>query len=219
MRLNWSHQKTLFNPAKSRPVTLIGAGSVGSFIALLLARQGIDDLLVLDADDVASHNVPMSAYRPGDVGRPKVEALHDIVLEATGLKIGVVGNVYTDQPLRHTVIASVDTMDARAAIWKTVRMNPSIDILIDTRVYERFAEVYFVRPCLPEDMAAYEARLYPQDTTVKRTCGNHGIAFMANLVASLAVAGLTDAWAGDKTGFARRLFMGDPPKFEVVNLG
>ena len=217
MRLNWSHQKALFNPAKSRPVTLIGAGSVGSNIALLLAKQGIEDLTVFDADDVASHNVPMSAYRPSDVGRPKVEALHDLVFETTGLKIGAVGSMYVDQPLRGSVIASVDTMDARAAVWKTVRMNPNIDLLIDTRVYERFAEVYFVQPCLPEDMAAYEARLYPQDTTVKRTCGNHGIAFMANLAASLAVAGLTDAWAGDKTGFARRLFMGESPKFEVVN--
>lgn len=217
MRLNWSHQKSLFNPAHARPVTLIGAGSVGSNIALLLAKQGIEDLLVLDADDVASHNVPMSAYRPADIGRPKVEALHDLVLEATGLKIGNIANMYTNQPLRHTVIASVDTMDARAAIWKSVRMNPNVDILIDTRVYERFVEVYFVRPCLPEDMDAYEARLYPQNTTVKRTCGNHGIAFMANLAASVAVAGLTDAWAGDKTGFTRRLFMGDPPRLEVVN--
>ncbi|MCC7523157.1 ThiF family adenylyltransferase [Candidatus Uhrbacteria bacterium] len=217
MRLNWSHQKALFNPLHAKPVTLIGAGSVGSNIALLLARQGIEDLLVLDADEVASHNVPMSAYRPCDVGRPKVEALHDLVREATALKIGAVGNWYTDQPLRGTVIASVDTMDARSAIWKTVRMNPAVDILIDTRLYERYGEVYFVRPCLPEDMLAYEARLYPQDTTVKRTCGNHGIAFMANLVASLAVAGLTDAWAGDKTGFAKRLFLGDPPRLETVN--
>lgn len=217
MRLNWSHQKALFNPLHAKPVTLIGAGSVGSFIALLLARQGIEDLLVLDADDVASHNVPMSAYRPKDVGRSKVHALQEIVLEATGLKITAIDNMYTDHPLRGTVIASVDTMDARTAIWKSVRMNPNIDILIDTRVYERFVEVYFVRPCLPEDIQAYESRLYPQGTTVKRTCGNHGIAFMANLVASLAVAGLTDAWAGDKTAFVRRLFMGDSPKFEVVN--
>jgi hypothetical protein len=198
-------------------VTLVGAGSVGSNIALLLAKQGIEELLVLDADEVASHNVPMSAYRPSDVGRPKVEALYDLVREATALKIGAVGNWYTDQPLRGTVIASVDTMDARSAIWKTVRMNPAVDILIDTRLYERYGEVYFVRPCLPEDMLAYEARLYPQDTTVKRTCGNHGIAFMANLVASLAVAGLTDAWSGDKTGFAKRLFLGNPPRLETVN--
>lgn len=215
-RLNWSHQKALFDPLSAKPVTLLGAGSVGSFATLLLARQGIEDLTVFDADDVASHNVPMSAYRPRDVGRLKVQALHEIVRDDVGLDLKMIPRMYADEPLVGTVMACVDTMDGRSAIWKTVRMNPQVDLLIDTRVYERFIEVYFVRPCLPEDIESYEARLYPQDTTVKRTCGNHGIAFMANLTASLAVAGLTDAWAGDKTGFVKRLFLGDPSRLEVI---
>ena len=215
-RLNWSHQKELFNPLSAKPVTLLGAGSVGSFLALLLARQGIEDLTVYDADDVASHNVPMSAYRHTDIGRLKVVALANIVHESTGLSIKMAPRMYTGEPLRGTIIASVDTMDARTAVWKAVRMNPNVDILVDTRVYERFAEVYFIQPCLPEDIAAYEMRLYPQDTTAKRTCGNHGIAFMASMVAGLAVAGLTDAWAGDTNGIAKRLFLGNPPRFEVI---
>src|SRR5207244_2270936 len=57
------------------PVTVIGAGAVGSFVTLTLAKMGLRDLTVFDDDVVDVHNLPNQFYRLTDLGRPKVEAL------------------------------------------------------------------------------------------------------------------------------------------------
>lgn len=56
-------------------VLLVGAGSVGSFLAELLVRSGVMQLTVADMDTVSSTNLCRTVYDEGDIGAPKVEAL------------------------------------------------------------------------------------------------------------------------------------------------
>jgi hypothetical protein len=60
---------------KKKRVLLFGAGSVGSTIAMLLGRAGLDELLVNDNDRVSLTNLCRTAYVAADVGDWKVEAL------------------------------------------------------------------------------------------------------------------------------------------------
>lgn len=60
---------------RSRRVLLAGAGSVGSVLADLLVRSGVERLTLLDPDEVGAENLSRSVYRLADVGRPKVMAL------------------------------------------------------------------------------------------------------------------------------------------------
>lgn len=60
---------------RSRRVTVLGAGSLGSVIALHLARAGVGRFRLFDMDRVAEPNLCRTAYVAADVGRPKVAAL------------------------------------------------------------------------------------------------------------------------------------------------
>jgi hypothetical protein len=196
MMPNFAHQTKLFNPLIARPVILIGAGSIGSFIALFLAKAGVTDITVYDHDTVASHNVPMSLYRESDLGRFKVDALQEIVAHLTDVEIKTIPSPYTNQSLKRcSVIASVDDMDnGRMPIWDAVRGKVDINLFLDTRVHEGYGELYSIRPFSQLDCENYEKTLFPNSEAVMRTCGSHGFAPISAGLASNTVASLCHFW-------------------------
>lgn len=208
MKLNLSQQMELFDPGLARPVTVIGAGSVGSQVVLMLAKLGVADITVWDADGVESHNIPMSAYGPEHLGSYKVEALRDLVLGQTGVEIGVRRQMYSGERLRFSVVCCVDTMAARSLIFERVNNNPLIDLFVDTRTSEEYLEVYSVRPCCADETRQYSKLLYPDDTALRFKCGKHGVIYVTSLTAAVAVSRLTTAWKGGKNKWCYRLQVG-----------
>jgi hypothetical protein len=197
--LNHGQQHELFTAAHAMPVTLIGAGSVGSQVAVALAKIGVTDLTVWDADDVESHNIPVSAYRLKDLGVVKVRALADILGEQAGVAITAVEKMYAGEPLRGAVVACVDSMEARQKIWSAAKGDPLVDILIDTRVASEYVSVFAVNPSDPDDIAYYEYFLrYTYDEAVKPMCGYHGIYHVAATAAVAVNANLTNWWSNGR---------------------
>lgn len=194
--LNFSGQHNLLDPKTTRPVTLIGAGSIGSHVAYALAKMGVPQLVVWDDDDVSEHNIPMSLYRPKDHMRPKVEALRDILKEAAGLTIETRHAKYEGQePIIGTLVVCVDTMDARRKIWERVRMNPEVDLLIDTRTAAKLLWVFAVNPCDPEDVALYDLKTsYATREAAPHMCGKHGFMPMSFAAAGKVAENLTTWW-------------------------
>ncbi|HTM67675.1 MAG TPA: ThiF family adenylyltransferase [Candidatus Binatia bacterium] len=196
--LNFSQQDDVFDPNAAQPVTVIGAGSVGSQLVSMLAKIGCREIAVWDGDDVESHNIPMSAFRLSDLGKPKVEALRALVEEQSGVRIEAIPRMYAGENLTGTVVACVDSMEARKLLWDRVRDNPNVDVFVDTRIAEEFVAVYAVAPCDRESAEAYGKLLYPSSLAVRPTCGRHGIVYVTAVAASAAVACLTNAWSGRK---------------------
>ena len=62
-------------------VGIAGAGGMGSHVATALVRSGVGSVVVADFDRVDGSNLFRQCYLPTDVGRPKVEALRDRLLE------------------------------------------------------------------------------------------------------------------------------------------
>lgn len=62
-------------------VGIAGAGGLGSNVAALLTRCGLKHFIVVDGDTVAPSNLNRQFFWPEDVGRPKVLALRDRLLE------------------------------------------------------------------------------------------------------------------------------------------
>jgi len=193
--LNFSQQSGVFDRAAARPVTVIGAGSVGSQVVVQLAKIGVTGITVYDGDYVESHNIPMSAYRVGDLGRLKVAALEAIVLEQSDLRIAAVPRMFQRERLAGSVVACVDSMEARRLIWDQVKMNPNVDILVDTRTAAELISVFAVNPCDPEDIAYYEHFLYPSSQASRLMCGLHGIIYASAVAASAVCANLTNKWS------------------------
>ena len=59
---------------------LVGCGSVGSFVALELARSGVGHFVLCDADILDIHNICRHQCGFSDLGRYKVDALRDRIL-------------------------------------------------------------------------------------------------------------------------------------------
>jgi adenylyltransferase/sulfurtransferase len=68
---------------------VIGAGGLGCSALLALSAAGVDELLVVDHDTVAAHNLQRQVlYTTADVGRPKVEAAaHRLRARLPGLAV------------------------------------------------------------------------------------------------------------------------------------
>lgn len=198
--LNFDQQERIFLPETAQPVTVIGVGSVGSQLVDTLARIGCSDITAWDDDFVSSHNIPMSVYRQRkDIARPKVEALAEIVDESSCVRLKTVRSRYAGAPLKGCVAACVDTMEARADIWKTVRRNPLVPLLVDTRIAEEFIMVFAIRPCEPDDIAFYETFMYASKDAVRPMCGQHGAKYVSGTAANAASAAFTEWWTHGTT--------------------
>jgi molybdopterin/thiamine biosynthesis adenylyltransferase len=175
--MDYSRQTGIFNPEqyKGARVTVIGAGSVGSFLVLSLAKMGLANITVYDHDKIEEHNLPNQFYRAEDVGEFKVEALADIVWKFAGVRLNVHPEKYQAQELKGIVIVATDSMDSRKAIWLQVRRQPLVDLLADIRVGGEVALIFAIKPTL--DRAFYEDSLYSSAEAFRAPCGQQAIIY------------------------------------------
>lgn len=66
---------TALEALQTASVGIIGAGGLGSNVAIMLARSGVRNMTLIDPDIVDASNLNRQAYFPADVGVPKVLAL------------------------------------------------------------------------------------------------------------------------------------------------
>ena len=101
----------------SVPVTLCGAGALGSHLADNLARQGFRQWKVIDRDRVEEHNVGTQLYGEAEVGSWKVEALRNRLFRAVGVEIETVAKELSERNARSLLKGSalvLDTFDNSA---------------------------------------------------------------------------------------------------------
>lgn len=165
-------------------ITVIGAGAIGSFTVLSLAKMGGMKLTVYDHDLVEPHNLPNQFYRIEDLDKAKVMALGEIVREYTGVEVEVRPEKYLNQQVRGMVIVAVDSMDERKRIWKVLRHQ--VDQLIDARMGAEVAVVYVVNPLV--DAERYESTLYSSKEALAEPCTRKAIIYTALGVASMICA-------------------------------
>lgn len=62
-------------------MAVAGLGGLGSNIAVMLARSGVGHLFLVDFDVVDVTNLNRQAYSASHIGKPKTEAIKDIIAE------------------------------------------------------------------------------------------------------------------------------------------
>ena len=132
MALDLTRHLELIDPHYfEEPITILGAGATGSWLALSLAKLGLTNITVYDFDVVESHNIPNQVYSISQIGQPKVNALYDIIYNTTGTKINVKNEKYTNQRLTGIVFLMVDSMAERKRIWETsIQLKSKIKLMI-----------------------------------------------------------------------------------------
>jgi hypothetical protein len=167
------------------PITVIGAGAVGSFAILTLAKMGFRNLTVHDDDSVTESNISAQFYRLADLGQPKAAALADLVQSFEGIDIRAVPQRFDGGRLSGIVVGAVDSMASRRVVWNAVRFDPEVRLLICSRMGGMVSTVRAVRPCDPGDVRRYAATLHSDDEACQESCTGRSILFNVLSVASL----------------------------------
>lgn len=179
------------------PITIIGAGGIGSPTAFLLAKMGCSNITVMDPDTVESHNLPNQLYRIQDIGKPKVEALADIIASYTGTAIKTRQERYESQELSGVVIVGVDTMKTRSDIWSHVRINIQVPFFIEARMGGKIAHIYALCPWMAISIERYEQTLYDDSKAVEEPCTQQAIIYNVFMIAGI-IGRLVKAYAKDE---------------------
>lgn len=135
-----------FQPEKlDDRVHIIGCGSVGSTVAENLARSGVTKFTLWDFDVVEPHNLANQMFRQKDIGKPKVDALLDILCEINpdikdDVKLQPEG--WKGQRLSGFVFLCVDNIDLRREIVEKHFDNPYIKAMFDFRTRLEDAQHY-----------------------------------------------------------------------------
>ena len=181
-------QKGLLDPAAHPipPLTLIGAGGIGSPTAICLAKMGAARMMLIDFDTIEPHNLPNQLYRESDLSRPKVEALAELCQQfSTEVEVKTDARKLTDQPLEGVVCSGVDSMAARKEIWARVRMNPQIQLYVEARMGAEVARINTVNPCDLDAVRWYETTLYEDADALDIPCTARAIIYNTFMIASI----------------------------------
>lgn len=194
--LDYWRQTDLVRPDDLQfPITVVGVGGIGSPVALALTKMGCRRLTLYDPDVVELHNLPNQMYRSADVGRPKVEALADLLREFAPVEIQPVPEAVNGQRLNGVVISGVDSMAAREGIWRgSVRYRASVSLYIDARMGAQVCRLLTVRPADPDDVRRYEATLYSDEEATEDPCTAQAIIY-TTLGSAALVAGQIKRYA------------------------
>jgi molybdopterin/thiamine biosynthesis adenylyltransferase len=182
--MNFARQSGFVNPRKlaSLSATIIGAGAVGSFTSLALAKMGVGKLKVYDDDGVTDHNLPNQFYRVADAeqSKYKVEALQEIIRDFSGTEIEIKRQMFDDEH-DHTlntnlVIAATDSITSRRYVWERYLRSRTCVGFLDARMGGEYGVVYavFNKAALREK---YTATLFPPEQAVELPCTERSIIY------------------------------------------
>ncbi len=144
--MDLSKSYDFFQPEKNTDrIHIVGCGSVGSTVAENLARSGVTNFVLWDFDTVEKHNLANQMFRVCDVGKPKVEALVEILSEINpdipgAVKICPKG--WNGELLSGYVFLCVDNIELRQAIVKKNFYHPHIKAMFDFRTRLEDAQHY-----------------------------------------------------------------------------
>jgi len=138
------HSDIISLPELEIPIAIIGAGSIGSFFTLSLAKLGATDITGYDFDKIEPENIGCQLYGEGDIGKPKIEALKARVLDLTGVEIKAENKEWTENEGAEIIIVAVDSLEIRRKIWQKLENDIDCTHIIDGRMGGEFMRIYTI---------------------------------------------------------------------------
>ena len=144
--MDLSKSYEFFQPEKDDTrIHIVGCGSVGSTIAENLARCGVTNMTLWDFDLVEPHNIVNQMFTQNHVGKPKVEALKDIL---TDINPEIVDNIelkpdgWKGKLMSGYIFLCVDSIELRREIVEKHMDSPYVKAMFDFRTLLEGAQHY-----------------------------------------------------------------------------
>lgn len=160
-------------------ITVIGAGGIGSWTTLALAKMGCSKITVIDDDKVEIQNIANQYYTPDQVGQQKATALRDNIKRDTGIEISLFFGKFQEwKEAEHSaevVICAVDSLEQRKEIWKIINSESYYNCFIDARMAGELVRLFVVSPLMPSSVEQYEKSL--TGTPYQEPCTSRAVAY------------------------------------------
>lgn len=144
--MDLSKSYDFFQPDKDDArIHIVGCGSVGSTIAENLARCGVTKMTLWDFDKVEAHNIVNQMFRQQDVGKLKVDALKDILMDINPEMKDTVETKpegWQGKLMSGYVFLCVDNIGLRKEIVKRHMDTPYVKAMFDVRTLLTGAQHY-----------------------------------------------------------------------------
>lgn len=174
-------------------VIIIGCGAVGSNVAVLLARMGVTNFTLFDSDKVEAHNLPNQAFDVCHLGKPKVEALKDVLLRFNPqIKVTANNSFFTEETeidIAGPVILATDSFSSRGMIMGILADDFGVDHMYEVRLGFDFGIVNIVDVMDEDQVANWMATIRSDDDPDiaeppcnQKICGTLVYAVCAHLV-------------------------------------
>ncbi|TKX74756.1 hypothetical protein EXE46_07780 [Halorubrum sp. GN11_10-6_MGM] len=125
-----------------RHVTIVGLGTVGSTVAVELAKSGVGNFTLIDPDRLEIHNVVRHECGVDDLGRSKLDAVADRIRETN--------------PLASIETAAVDVTERPGALADRIAGSDLVAVCTDTDP----SKLVVNRECLAADVPAVYGGVY-----------------------------------------------------------
>ena len=144
-RMNLSKSLEFFDPINDYEgaIHVIGIGAMGSRIAELLVRLGIQRIHIWDFDTVEDKNITNQLYFHHQIGMKKTDALQEILKDINPTCEVKIHDKWEGQTLAGYVFLCVDSIELRHEI--TMKLE---DVMINAKyVLKNKGELYLVHRC------------------------------------------------------------------------
>lgn len=186
-----------YDEMQRQSIVLIGAGGIGSHLALLLGRLYIKDLFIYDSDTIDETNMSGQLYPGNSVGRSKAYTIADIIKDfcpATANNIYAVPySYYSNGIVRNIMIGGVDNMDTRRLVFERwishidekIQEERSKCLLIDGRLSPDAFQVFAIQGNDERAIKEYNEKwLFSDEEADATLCSFKQTTYMASMIAS-----------------------------------
>lgn len=172
----------------TKPILIVGAGSIGSWTALGLLKLGCNDINIMDDDLVEAHNAGSQVYNSHDADKPKVVALEEKLKLLTELEAAYINDTLKEKNITlltifNTVISAVDDIAARKLIFNALKGTSKL--FIDGRMAGNAIEIYTIPMDDAEKVKLYESSLFSEEEAIHVPCSERSVVYNCFIVAGL----------------------------------
>lgn len=182
-----------FDEIRKQEITIVGAGGIGSWSALMLSRFCPKSIILYDEDTVDISNIAGQFYTLNQIGNYKVDAVSDAIKDYSGFfkTIAFRHKFTADASCTDIVISCLDNMYSRKVVFnrwlKRVESSehPEKCLFVDGRLAAETLQVFSV--CGNDDfnIKRYQDSLFRDDEAIQELCSYKQTSFMANMIGSV----------------------------------
>ena len=184
--MRFKNQTGLIDSTVQPSILVLWCGWVGSMAAFYLSKMWLNDITLVDKDEVEDHNVASQMYKSTDIGKTKVWALKNTILEFSDVECKVHNEWWTEEFADtlwdyDIIILAIDDMDIRKRVVDYYKEDPFVWI-VESRMWWTDYIIHSFSPSTQYDFWIWS--WFPQSEADPINCTQKSICFNTGLIGS-----------------------------------